>query len=116
MVDVKGYEKSNEGTFLTIKAVEALPLDKRVGVIMPGSDWKEFDKDGVKVKKPFITVSINQVMYEWTLSKTASGTLAAELGTTDTDRWVGSKVKFLINGSGDKRYVTATVLAPPESV
>jgi len=114
MVDLKEYV-TKSGNYVTVSLVESLPATDRTAVIMPESGMHTFDEGTPEADtKPYITLSVNKVLYKWTLSKTAAKVLSEELGTTDTDKWVGAVIKLLVIQTGDRKGVSATLIRAPE--
>lgn len=111
MVDTSEYLPSEGGEYINVTVVRNSPT--KLGVVLPGTGYREFDNDGVKVEKPYITVEMDGRTYEWTMSPTANQSLGQELGY-ETDAWVGAAIKFLELKAGNQAYVSATVITKPK--
>lgn len=115
-MDTKKYIK--ESSYLSVKTVknEWQPED-RVITIMGAGEEKTYknEKTGENQLKLQIPVmrATNKQHYEWTLSQTAIKDLAADLGTYDSNKWVGASVKLMIRPAGAGETLTCTVLTRP---
>ncbi len=116
MVQTKDYKTKNN-TFLTINNVKN--SDKKIATILPGSGWTEFSNEEETIKKPWVTIELDGEQLEWTLNKTTNERLGEEIGSFETDDWVGAQIKLLVDKRGDQEFITATVISSdytPEEV
>lgn len=120
MVNVSSYG-AKESDYLNAELVKALPIgEARQAIIMPGSGLKDFTNstpEGLVVnKRPWITISLNKKNYTWTLSNTAVSKFKSQLGSDETESWIGAVVLLDTSGQGEYETVFATVLKKPEGI
>lgn len=115
-MDTKKFIK--ESSYLSVKTVKnEWQPDQRIVTIIGAGEEKTFKTEAgteqLKLQIP-VTRASNKQHYEWTLSTAAIKDLAADLGTYDSNKWVGASVKLLIKElSGGKETLTCTVLNRP---
>lgn len=111
-MNTKEYKPKTSNT-VTVQYVEGLAMDARKAVIIGSGSWQEYGEGEDKVRKPMLPVEINGESKEWTLNATTNERLGTELGTFETEQWIGAVVKLIIDKQGDTKYVTATVVQTP---
>ena len=95
----------------SVQQIKNLSPNERQGIIINAGEWKTFEEGTPEeIRKPSIGISIKGVVYDWILNQTTNERLAEEIGSYDTEQWVGCIVKFLIDKSGDYEYITATLI------
>lgn len=105
----------NKSKTISVAQIKALPSNERQGIIISPGEWAVFEEGTPQeVKKPKIGISLAGISYEWILNQTTNERLIEEIGSSDTDKWVGTIVKLLIDTRGEYEYITATVIQKPE--
>lgn len=115
-MDSKQYIK--ESTYLSVKTVKNdWQPDQRIITILGPGEEKKFKNEKTGEETPKLQIPVmranNKQQYEWTLSQTAIKDLAAELGTYDTQKWIGASVKLMIRPAGAGETLTGTVINRP---
>lgn len=101
----------NKSKTISVETIKKLQPEERQGVILTPGDWRIYNEGTPEqISKPCIGVSVKGVSHEWILNQTTNERLIEELGSSDTNNWVGAVVKFLIDKRGDYEFITCTVI------
>lgn len=126
MVDVTAF-KREKTDFITVEAVQKLNSPtKRRGVILPGAEFRDYEEKHNKQGKlmpakrrlllplevDFDGTGPRRMMHS--MSEDAVQDVARDLGTFETDEWVGTIVQMELAGAGAVPYIKLTVINVPE--
>lgn len=98
-------------------AVVGKSMTKRFEII-PGTGTSTYNKeDGQQQTKPWITVLMDGIEYQWTLSATANKMLAIDFGLGfETEEWVGAIGQLMVVQLGGHNSVIPSGVIKGNSV
>lgn len=120
MVSVTDYKKV-PSSYVTVDIIKSKSsVNERRAVIVGGGEYKTFSarkgRDGRDIpeqSKLVIPVEMGGLKYDFAVSKDSANQLSKDVGSDNSDDWVGSVIQFSVAG-GAVPYVTVVVIDVPK--